>query len=68
MKPDNIKITIICWKCDRKFKIQLEAVKNTQTTIYFDEDDQELGPQLIQPKTYSLPCPYCKAENEVKLP
>ena len=66
-KEEEIKITVICWKCDRKFSFLLSTVKKKRV-IYLGEDDQRLGSKLISPKTYVVPCPYCGAENEGKLP
>jgi hypothetical protein len=66
-KEEDVKITLICWKCDRKFSVLLSAVKKKRV-VYLGEDDAELGSKLIRPKTYVLPCPYCKSDNEVTLP
>ena len=66
-KEEEIKITVICWKCDRKFSFMLSIIKKKQE-IFMGEDGENLGPQLIWPKTYVVPCPYCGAESEVDLP
>jgi hypothetical protein len=66
-KEEEIKITVICWKCDRKFSFLLNTVKKKRV-VYLGEDDERLGSKLISPKTYVVPCPYCGTENEVKLP
>ena len=61
------KVTIICWKCDRKFGVLLPIVKK-KLVVYWREDDTELGSRLARPKTYVVPCPYCEADNEVAIP
>lgn len=66
-KEEEIKITVICWKCDRKFSF-LYGVVTEEHVIYMGENGARLGPKLIWPKTYVVPCPYCSAENEVELP
>jgi hypothetical protein len=66
-KTQETPITVICWKCDRKFSFLLSAVKKKRA-VYLGEDDERLGSKLIWPKTYVVPCPYCDAENEVRLP
>jgi len=66
-KEEEIKVTIICWQCDRKFTILASEVKKKRV-IYLDEEGEKLGSQLVMPKSYTVPCPYCQAENEVKLP
>ncbi|MFQ5875953.1 MAG: hypothetical protein ACE5JL_19440 [Dehalococcoidia bacterium] len=66
-KEEEIKITVICWKCDHKFSFLLGIVTR-ERVVYLGEDDMELGSKLITPKTYAVPCPYCGAENEVELP
>lgn len=68
-KETEIKITVICWKCDRKFSFLLSTVQREQV-VYLGEDDAKLGSKFIRPKTYLVPCPNpdCGAENEVTLP
>ena len=66
-KETEIKINVICWKCDRKFSFLLSTVKRKRV-VYLGEDDEKLGSKLISPKTYVVPCPYCGTENEVTLP
>lgn len=66
-KETEIKITVICRKCDRKFSFLLSTVKKKRV-LYLGEDDERLGSKLISPKTYVVPCPYCGTENEVTLP
>jgi hypothetical protein len=66
-KQEDVKITIICWKCDRKFSVLLSILAQEQA-VYLDDKDKQLDTRLIKPKTYVAPCPYCSAENEVKLP
>jgi hypothetical protein len=68
-KEEEIKITVICWKCDQKFAFTTGAITAHQA-VYFDDRGVELGRSLIRPKTYLVPCPNpdCGAENEVTLP
>jgi hypothetical protein len=66
-QKEDMKITVICHSCDHKLKFLLSTVKRKRV-IYLGDDEAELGSTLITPKTYSVPCPNCGAENEVKLP
>ncbi|HEX9922006.1 MAG TPA: hypothetical protein VGD99_05040 [Anaerolineae bacterium] len=66
-KEEELKITVICGQCDRKFSFLLSTVTR-QRAVYLGEADERLGSKLITPRTYLAPCPYCQADNEVKLP
>lgn len=66
-QPEDIKVTVICWKCDKKFKVLLSAIKRKRV-VYLNDQGVEIGQQLVLPKAYSVPCPFCGAENEVMLP
>ncbi len=67
-KEEEIKVTVICCnpQCDRKFSFLMSTIKK-ERVVYLGEDDVELGAKLIRPKSYTVPCPYCGTENEVKL-
>jgi hypothetical protein len=66
-QTQETKVTVICSNCDRRFSFLLSTVQK-EWVVFLGDDDAELGSKLVWPKTYVVPCPYCKAENEVTLP
>ena len=68
-KGKKMWVTVICWKCDQKFKFAASDITDPQP-VYFDDRGVELVRFLIRPRAYVVPCPNpdCDAKNEVTLP
>jgi hypothetical protein len=63
---EEIEVSVICWKDDRRFSFTLESV--TEPVIhYLGKGFESREPETIRAKTYVVKCPYCGADNEVEI-
>ena len=66
-KEQEIKVTVICWNCDKKFSLLATEIEQ-KCKVYLGEEEERLGASLVSLRTYLVPCPKCGSENKVKLP
>jgi hypothetical protein len=66
MSEKKREIKVICWKCDKRFTVELAEIEKPKP-VFRLPTGEKLETSHVRGKTYIVKCPHCGADNEIKV-
>ena len=60
------QIAVTCLNCRRRFSFSVDPERGRLAALT-DQDGRPLGNKRILPRSFAVPCPFCRVQNVVPI-